>query len=216
MHPPMSSISSHFRRCDQECDPDLVTCAGWLEAGDRRLGFQQIEVVSPFVLVPAHAAAIGYIERFDAPCDLVLFHGATIRSSPHGASDSARRTATPIALQPVPVGIRSYGMLHHPKAAVGDPVPQILRQWLQAWRTCFTAPSWEHVLVLVMGALLAPGKRTVSSCLRMTNRVQAGNFATYHQILNRAPLELPCRCQAIAGHCGRTARARWPYCHRYG
>jgi hypothetical protein len=77
-------------------------------------------------------------------------------------------------------------MLHHPKAIVGDPVPQILRQWLQAWRACFTAPSWEHVLVLVMGALLAPGKRTVSSCLRMTGRAEAANFATYHQILNRA------------------------------
>lgn len=77
-------------------------------------------------------------------------------------------------------------MQHHPKAIVGDPVPQILRRWLQAWRACFTAPSWEHVLVLVMGALLAPGKRTVSSCLRMTGRAEATNFATYHQILNRA------------------------------
>jgi hypothetical protein len=37
-----------------------------------------------------------------------------------------------------------------------------------------------------MGALLAPGKRTVSSCLRMTGRAGAANFATYHQILNRA------------------------------
>ena len=77
-------------------------------------------------------------------------------------------------------------MLHYSKAVVGDPVPQILRQWLQAWRACFTAPSWEHVLVLVMGALLAPGKRTVTSCLRMTGRSEAANFATFHQILNRA------------------------------
>jgi DDE superfamily endonuclease len=77
-------------------------------------------------------------------------------------------------------------MQHHAKAIVGDPVSQILRQWLHAWRACFTAPSWEHVLVLVMGALLAPGKRTVSSCLRMTGRTHATNFATYHQILNRA------------------------------
>lgn len=77
-------------------------------------------------------------------------------------------------------------MLHHPHAAVGDAVPQILRLWLQELRTCFTAPSWEHVLVLVMGALLAPGKRTVSSCLRMTGRAEAANFASYHQILNRA------------------------------
>ncbi|SFG55134.1 hypothetical protein SAMN05518801_1561, partial [Novosphingobium sp. CF614] len=34
---------------------------------------------------------------------------------------------------------------HYPKAVVGDPVPQILRQWLQAWRACFTAPSWVWI-----------------------------------------------------------------------
>lgn len=76
-------------------------------------------------------------------------------------------------------------MLDHPKADVGDAVPEFLRQRLQPWRSCFTAPSWEHVLVLVMGALLATGKRTVSSCLRMTGRAEATNFASYHQILNR-------------------------------
>jgi len=68
----------------------------------------------------------------------------------------------------------------------GDAVPQILRDWLQALRSCFTTPTWEHVLVLVMGVLLAPGKRTVSACLRMTGRAEARNFASYHQILNRA------------------------------
>lgn len=80
-------------------------------------------------------------------------------------------------------------MEHHPiplSPPSGDPIPQILRGWLQALRPCFTAPSWEHVLVLVMGAVLAPGKRTVSACLRMTGRAQAGNFSSYHQLLNRA------------------------------
>ena len=37
-----------------------------------------------------------------------------------------------------------------------------------------------------MGALLVPGKRTVSSCLRMSGRAEAANFASYHQILSRA------------------------------
>ena len=36
-----------------------------------------------------------------------------------------------------------------------------------------------------MGALLAPGKRTVSACLRMTGRADASNFTVYHQVLNR-------------------------------
>jgi hypothetical protein len=37
-----------------------------------------------------------------------------------------------------------------------------------------------------MGAILAPGKRTVSACLRMTGRAQTPRFSSYHQILNRA------------------------------
>ena len=36
-----------------------------------------------------------------------------------------------------------------------------------------------------MGAPLAPGKRTVSACLRMTGRADATNFTVYHQVLNR-------------------------------
>ena len=77
-------------------------------------------------------------------------------------------------------------MLDPDKTVIGDPVPLILRRWLQTWRPCFTAPSWEHVLVLVMGAVLATGKRTVTSCLRVTGRAEASNFASHHQILNRA------------------------------
>jgi len=36
-----------------------------------------------------------------------------------------------------------------------------------AFRHCFTAPVWTRVLVLVAGAVLAPGKRTVSQTLRV-------------------------------------------------
>jgi len=68
----------------------------------------------------------------------------------------------------------------------GDAVPHILRQWLSPFRFWFTAPSWDHLLVLVMGAILSPGKRTVTACLRITGRAEATNFAVYHQLLNRA------------------------------
>ncbi len=40
--------------------------------------------------------------------------------------------------------------------------------------------------MIVMGAVLAPGKRTITACLRMTGRADAANFASYHQLLNRA------------------------------
>ncbi len=72
------------------------------------------------------------------------------------------------------------------QTGMGDPVPDVLRIWLEPFRGAFTAPTWRLVLVLVMGALLAPGKRTVSACLRITGRAMAANYASYHQVLNRA------------------------------
>ena len=30
----------------------------------------------------------------------------------------------------------------------------------------FSKPVWEHAQVLLVGAILAPGKRTVTACLR--------------------------------------------------
>lgn len=68
----------------------------------------------------------------------------------------------------------------------GDPVPSILRGWLAVLQPCFTTLSWERVLIVVMGAVLAPGKRTITACLRMTGRAGAGDFACYHHLLNRA------------------------------
>ena len=71
-------------------------------------------------------------------------------------------------------------------APAGDPVPDILKAWLAPFRDAFNLPTWQHVLVLVLGALLAPGKRTVTSCLRITGRSMIPNFGSYHQVLNRA------------------------------
>lgn len=68
--------------------------------------------------------------------------------------------------------------------AAGDRAPDVLRTWLQPFRRFFTAPVWEHVLL--MGALLSPGKRTVTAALRITGRREASNFTCYHQVLNRA------------------------------
>jgi DDE superfamily endonuclease len=78
-------------------------------------------------------------------------------------------------------------MKHHPirPPGRGDTVSQLLRTWLLAFRPHVTRPTWENLLVLVMGALLAPGKRTVSACLRMTGRADVTNFTVYHQVLNR-------------------------------
>jgi hypothetical protein len=45
---------------------------------------------------------------------------------------------------------------------------------------------WLHAQVLVLGAILAPGKRTVSSCLRVMGLAWEARFTNYHRVLNRA------------------------------
>jgi len=64
--------------------------------------------------------------------------------------------------------------------------PPVLAGWLAAFRGCFTAPVWEHVLVLVAGAVLSPGKRTVSQALRVMGLAASPGFARYHDVLSRA------------------------------
>ena len=68
----------------------------------------------------------------------------------------------------------------------GDVVPHFLVDRLDPFRTAFTTRTWKKSLVLVMGELLAPGKRTVSSCLRITGYAECKAFSTFHQVLNRA------------------------------
>ena len=65
-------------------------------------------------------------------------------------------------------------------------VPPILLSWLAAFRPCFTAPVWNHILVLVGGAVLAPGKRTVSQALRVMGLADRPGFGRYYEALNRA------------------------------
>ena len=49
-------------------------------------------------------------------------------------------------------------------------VPEVLAAWMQPFAVYFTTAVWRHVLVLVAGALLAPGRRTVTAtCLLYTS-----------------------------------------------
>jgi hypothetical protein len=57
----------------------------------------------------------------------------------------------------------------------------------------FSKAVFEHAKVLLVGAILAPGKRTVTACLRVCGKSQEKNFQTYHRFLNRA------RWSALAG-----------------
>lgn len=50
----------------------------------------------------------------------------------------------------------------------------------------FTKPTWVHVQVLLMGAILCQGARRVSSILRVMGLSQEKRFEKYHRVLNRA------------------------------
>ena len=50
----------------------------------------------------------------------------------------------------------------------------------------FFQRSWRHAEVLVLGAILAPGTRTIAGLLRITGLAQERHFVNYHRVLNRA------------------------------
>ncbi len=63
-------------------------------------------------------------------------------------------------------------------------VPQVLAEWMRPFILYFTAAVWRHVLVLVAGTLLAPGRRTVTAALRVMGLEQTSSFALYHRVLS--------------------------------
>jgi hypothetical protein len=46
--------------------------------------------------------------------------------------------------------------------------------------------TWRHAQLLLLGALLAPGQRTICAILRMVGLRWERHFVTYHRVLNRA------------------------------
>jgi len=50
----------------------------------------------------------------------------------------------------------------------------------------FSRRVWQHVQVLLIGAILAPGNRTVTAVLRVMGLSDERHFQNYHRVLNRA------------------------------
>jgi hypothetical protein len=67
-----------------------------------------------------------------------------------------------------------------------DPLPLRFVSSLAGFRNLFTHPTWSNVLVLLAGAVLAPGRRTVTTALRILGRDRDPDFGTFHRVLNRA------------------------------
>jgi hypothetical protein len=57
---------------------------------------------------------------------------------------------------------------------------------LAHFRPFFSKRVWKLAVVLLIGAILAPGKRTVTAILRIMGLSQEQHFQNYHRVLNRA------------------------------
>jgi hypothetical protein len=59
---------------------------------------------------------------------------------------------------------------------------------LEPFHCLFTAPTWKKALTLLRGALLARGRRTVTTALWYTGHQQDPHFSACHPVLPPRPL----------------------------
>jgi DDE superfamily endonuclease len=57
---------------------------------------------------------------------------------------------------------------------------------IQSFAPYFSNLVWQHAQVLLLGAILVPGTRTVTAALRVMGLSDERHFETYHRVLNRA------------------------------
>ena len=65
-------------------------------------------------------------------------------------------------------------------------LPKAILPVLNPFATLFRTPAWRKAQILLAGAILAPGQRTVAAALRVMGLSDDRNYARYHEVLNRA------------------------------
>ena len=65
-------------------------------------------------------------------------------------------------------------------------LPNAIVPVLHPFATLFRNPTWLKAQILLVGAILAPGQRTVAAALRVMGRSDHRDYARYHEVLNRA------------------------------
>jgi DDE superfamily endonuclease len=65
-------------------------------------------------------------------------------------------------------------------------LPEAIIHMLRHFELAFSERVWEWAKVLLIGAILAPGIRTVTAALRVMGLSQERQFQNYHRVLNRA------------------------------
>jgi hypothetical protein len=79
------------------------------------------------------------------------------------------------------------------------PLPVQIQEVMVAFAPLFTRPVWHHAQVLILGAILARGKRTVTAALRAIGLAQERHFTNYHRVLNRAVWQTTFTAKVLLG-----------------
>lgn len=64
--------------------------------------------------------------------------------------------------------------------------PAAIVSVLLPFATVFTNPTWQKAQLLLVGAILTTGQRTVAAALRAMGRSDQDDYSRYHEVLNRA------------------------------
>ena len=67
-----------------------------------------------------------------------------------------------------------------------EALPREIVRVLRVFEEVFSERVWDWVQVLVVGAILTPGQRTVAAVLRVMGLSDERQFQNYHRVLNRA------------------------------
>ena len=65
------------------------------------------------------------------------------------------------------------------------PLPTLFAGIILAFAPPFVHRSWRHAQLLLIGAILTPCRRTLTSVLRILRRAQERRFVNVHRVLNR-------------------------------
>src|SRR3990172_1465768 len=65
-------------------------------------------------------------------------------------------------------------------------IPSAAQSLFLSFSIGFTRPTFERVVLLAVGAILATGRRTVTAILWTMRGLVTGHTSTYHRVLSRA------------------------------
>jgi hypothetical protein len=65
-------------------------------------------------------------------------------------------------------------------------LPALLEPLVQQAGSCFTAPTFERLTLLILGYVLTPGRKTLSRILQFLRPLLQGHYSSYHRVYSHA------------------------------